>query len=456
MKNYASKNLLYLLFFCSCSSLIMSCKSADGLTLDLNDEKLMVNTADTLTITASSFLLDPLPTAAHKNLLVGGTVDAQFGQVALSSYFRLTNSDLSLDKLPDNVTYDSLSFELYYNQYSYGDTSQLLRLDVHRVIQDIEPKELPIALEDDEYPVFVSEATLYSNQTFDYDPISLGGITIRPHPTTKTDTLKFKLDDILGKTLLTLAINKDSKLINNDEFVEYFKGLTLRSNADAHAVIGLRDSVKLRIHYSYDSQIDGKRASGALTLGIGSSKYQYHHIATDRSSTKLSGLTYDNQEIATSSTDYRTYIQGSTGIVTRLRFPTLRSFLSTDNKALSKATLIIETDQSLIGNQPPPTSLILMVANKYGTPISIVQGSNGNATAIYRPSAQSGGSVNGKYVFDISDYVSKFMKQTGFDDNHSLLVTLPTNDLLSTVNRLIIAKEQNKPAIKLNILYVNY
>lgn len=455
MKNLISKNLIHLLF-CCCSVFILGCKSVDGLTIDINDEKLMINNADTLTITASSFLLDPLPTAANKKLLVGGTVDEQFGQVAVSSYFRLSASDLSLEKLPDEVTYDSLSIELYYNKYSYGDTSRALRLDIHRVIQDIEPKELPIALEDDEYPVFVSEATLYSDRTFDYDPISLGGITIIPRPNTKTDTLRFRLDDILGKQLLGLAENKDSKLVNNDDFVEYFKGLLLRSDGASHAAIGLQDSLKLRIHYSYDNEIDGKKASGALMLGIGPSKYQYNQITANRNNTNLADLTFDNQEIASSKTENKTFIQGSTGIVTRLRFPTLRSFLSIDNKALSKATLIIETDQSGIGNQPPPTSLILMAANKYGTPTSIVQGANGNATAVYQPNTQSGGVINGRYEFDITDYVSKLIKQSGFDEKQSLLLTLPTKDLLSSVNRLIIAKQQNKPAIKLNILYVNY
>ncbi|MEN5058949.1 DUF4270 family protein [Sphingobacterium kitahiroshimense] len=432
----------------------MSCKDEDGLTINMDEDKLKVNAADTLTIIASTFLLDPLPTAEKDVMTVGNIQDPQFGKMALSSYFRLSTAELSLNNLPEDITYDSLSIEFYYNQYSYGDTSKALQFEVYRVLQDIEPKKLPIAIEDDEYPVFVSEATLYANQTFDHDPIALGRTTVYPRP--KTDTLKFRMDDNLGRTLFNMAINKDSKLMNNDEFTDYFKGLVLRSDGNGHAVVGLQDSVKVRIHYSYYSETDGKKNSDALVLGMGPRNYQYNHIVADRSGTALTNLTEENQEVATSITDYRTFIQGGTGIVTRLKFPTLRSFLTNDHKALSKATLIVETEQSLIGNQPPPSSLLLLEANKYGTPTAIVKTFTGEAVANYQALSPTGAGSKGKYEFDVTSYVSKYGVTSGFDESQSLMLSLPIKDLLSSVQQLSITKNETKPAIKLHLLYVNY
>lgn len=455
MTRLISANFCLILFVLSLG-FVSSCKDADGITLDNNDEPLMVNSADTLTVEASTFLLDALPTAATGRLLVGGNQDEHLGDLVLSSYFRLTNTDLSISSLPDNIQYDSLSLELYYDSYSYGDTTKTLALDVHRITEDIEPKELSIALEDDEYPVFVSAATLYSNQTFGYDPTPLGGITFHPRPQSTTDTLCIRLDDVLGRSLLDMAINNDNRLINTDDFTDFFKGLALIPRGESHATIGLQDSVRFRIHYSYERQSDGKRVEGILACGIGSSSYQYNHIVTDLTDSPLANLSYDNQELAASLTDYRTYLQGGSGIVTRLRFPSLRSFLNSGNLSLSKATLVIETDQSEIGDSPPPSSLVLMVANKYGTPVSLVQGSSGNVTAVYRSASQSGSGGNGKYEFNITDYVSNVKTQAGFDETQSLLLSMPTADLLSTVNKLRLATYNTKPAIKLNLLYVNF
>lgn len=80
MKDSTNSLFLSTFFICYCSIFIIGCKSVNGLAIDINEEKIMVNTTDTLTIKASTFLLDPLPTAATKKLLVGGTTDPQFGK----------------------------------------------------------------------------------------------------------------------------------------------------------------------------------------------------------------------------------------------------------------------------------------------------------------------------------------------------------------------------------------
>jgi len=80
------------------------------------------------------------------------------------------------------------------------------------------------------------------------------------------------------------------------------------------------------------------------------------------------------------------------------------------------------------------------------------------------------GDANGKYTFNLIDYLNK-IKTTAYK-NTSLYLSLPPlpvpvgtvggssiaipPQLSSTANRLILAKDGNDPRIKLNILYTKF
>ncbi len=61
---------------------------------------------------------------------------------------------------------------------------------------------------------------------------------------------------------------------------------------------------------------------------------------------------------------------------------------------------------------------------------------------------------NGTYTFNLIEYLTK-IKTTAYK-NTSLYLSLPTSGLLSTGNRLILAKDGDTPNIKLNILYTKF
>ncbi|RZF61598.1 DUF4270 family protein [Sphingobacterium corticibacterium] len=438
----------------------LSACSGDGLDVGIVNELAGVNRADTLTVEASTFLLDPLPTTGQGVLLVGRIDDADLGRVESRSYFRLSNEQLALSSLPENSRYDSLSITLYYNGYSYGDTTKLTRFNLHRVIEDIEPYEFPIALEDDEYPVFASGGTtLLANREFAYDSESLGSVSFRPRPNTPEDTVvTIRLDDQWGQTLFDMAVNEDTRLTVNDDFVNFLKGMVLvPADESEGVVIGFKDSVALEIHYSYETQNDGMREEGVISFPIGATTHQFNRIIIDRAGTPLADLSDQNDNLASSLTGNRTYLQGLTGVVTRLRFPSARLFVNDGAIAITKAQLIIETDQSKEHVFSPPDALILMQANRYGTPVSILPNSfqSDTQTAYYQMGSQSGGAANGKYVFDLTGYMNG-LRNSVEDEAVSLLLALPTTSLLSAVDHLKIAVKDVRPAIKLQVLYVKF
>src|SRR5690606_40359564 len=82
----------------------VACKQGEGIRLDNEGiDDLGVEIVDTLTVEANTFLLDPLPTAGTGSLLVGSLKDEALGEIHLSSYFRISNSGLSLSGLPTDA-----------------------------------------------------------------------------------------------------------------------------------------------------------------------------------------------------------------------------------------------------------------------------------------------------------------------------------------------------------------
>ncbi len=451
-----TRTCLILMVVSLATQFLIGCKQGDGISLGNPDDDAMgANIADTLTVEASTFLLDPLPTTGQGALLAGRLSDQDLGEVRSLSYFRLSNEQVSLSNLPDDASYDSLSISLFYNGYAYGDTTQAARLHLHRVIESIEPYEPPIALEDDEYPVFVSGSTLLADREFQYESQSLGSVLFTPRPNTVGDSVLVRLADSFGQTLFDMVVNNDSRLTVQDDFNDFLKGLVLVPAADMGVMIGFRDSISFNIHYSHESQDDGMRQTGVINFPIGASTHQFNHIVTDRSGTSLAGLSAQHDEMPAADTRHQTYVQGSAGIVTRLRFPTARMFVNDGLIAVSKAQLIIETDQSREHLFPPPNTLILMVANRYGTPTSLLTNSYQEDTqvAYYQAPGAAGGVGNGRYVFDLTAYISE-LRNTAAGEDESLLLSLPLTELMSSVNRLRIAASDGKPAIKLHVTYV--
>src|SRR5690606_41768475 len=97
---------------------VAGCKQGDGIGLGYIENEQGAHIVDTFTVAASTFLLDPLPTAGQGMMLVGNLVDEDLGTLTSSSYFRLSSSELSLGTLPADASYDSLSIRFPYHEYS--------------------------------------------------------------------------------------------------------------------------------------------------------------------------------------------------------------------------------------------------------------------------------------------------------------------------------------------------
>ena len=95
--------------------------------------------------------------------------------------------------------------------------------------------------------------SLYNTSEFNYFAEPLGSLTFKPRPNTH-DTLSIRLSDELGEELLQLFLDKDERILYLDNWLAYFKGLTIQSGTASNAIVGFSTSVNtpaMRLYYHY-------------------------------------------------------------------------------------------------------------------------------------------------------------------------------------------------------------
>jgi hypothetical protein len=443
----------YLLLFLAClSTFFMACKSTGGINLGGDDDDLTAELTDSIKVIASTYLLDSLPTSATGSILVGTLDDADMGKINVCSYMQIKTGFVSGFTFPENSRFDSLNLALIYGDYSYGDTLATQHITVNRLSDRIVLRTPKGGIEDEERPVFVSGDALYSTSNFKYDPAILGQRDFKPRPKGK-DSVLINLSNTLGTELFQMITNKDKRISDTEEFQDYFRGIVLRS-ANGKSITAFKaDSIKIFLHYSYQGT-DGMRKSDRLEFNLNSAAYQFNHIDVDRSSTKIGGLNYSNRELKSEVTDNQLFLQGGTGLVTKLELPGLLEFLKEPKVVINKLQLIVETKPETYSVFKAPSSLILFIANSANTPKSIVTTpfSDVNQQVYFQKGNEAGSS--GRYIFELGEYANDLRK--GLHKNTSLLLSLPITELTTSLDRLHIKSNKTSISIKTKIIYTKY
>ncbi|GHE46548.1 DUF4270 family protein [Sphingobacterium griseoflavum] len=420
-----------------------------------------VSFIDSFSIQTSTVQLNNMPSAGRGSILVGKAADSRFGEVKATSYFRIGFSSIAND-IPDAAVFDSLNLVLRpnTNRYYFGDTTKTQRLSVHRLEQVLETKTLTGGVQNTALPIYVTGPSIFNDQTFDYSPTSIGAISFAPR-VRSLDSLNIRLDPSLGQEFFDLIKTNDLRVSSNENFRDYFKGLVLVPDEDNSAVVAFGyDSVQVKINYTYVGT-DGFKRSGYKILNLVDGNLQFNHLDYDRTGTIFEPLTATNRELTSSATAGLTYLQSGTGVVAKVEFPSLKEFLQDENISINKAELVIETSSPANTMYPIPGTLVLLVADFNGVPVSIVQPlvptqQQPFLLSFYQVGDQMG--RNGKYTFNMLSYM-KNLKSTSFFDNTSLYISsvIPADSrTFSNFDTALIAVENAKPKIKLNILYTKF
>ncbi|WP_045462208.1 DUF4270 family protein [Sporocytophaga myxococcoides] len=319
--------------------------------------------------------------------LVGQSKDPVFGRITAKTFGQLRYNRAGSFGFGNNPVFDSAVFSLLPSGY-FGDTTSASRVD-----QTISVYQLSGTLD---------SAAVYK-ATSPEIPYDLGKkLATFNFPANKSVPSSYTvrlLDEQFAKGIIENGITSDAALLN------YCKGVALvAENKDAvvrrfYLAPGSTTFSGIRIYYHND------QTYSSVTLNFTYNNPKFYTIEADRSGTPIAGL--GNQSYGAAITGNLSYAQAGTGVMTKLSFPGLESFLTEMKEGeqiiINKAEIVIKTDQTNSFGYPIPRM------NLYQT------GENGKMLKLNNISAAV--QANGVYQYGTEnpansyfDYVNKLYK----------------------------------------------
>lgn len=428
-----------------------------------NGDLISANFTDTISIKASTVLLDSIVTSSTDKVLVGRYIDPIFGTVTASGYFQITNVDSI--RADANTVLDSVVLSLGY-KYNIGDTTVPQSISVHRILDKIGQntgsltKRLLESLD--------AKNTYYNYDRANYDPTPIGTtgqFFARPIIKKRTidsqldsmRSLNIRLNESFGKELLSLSGKKAGAGLVN--FKEYIKGIVLVPGANDNAsILGFEptntpSTRRLRpsymgLYYHTKGKTDTLRTFFFVSFTSNEAyNNRFNNISVDRAGTVMSSLRLPNQTLESQYSNKEIYIQSSTGLAAKLDFPSLKNLVKNGNVAVNKVELIISPIKLVTGTFPViPLNLILVNPLDKKRPLRTPTGELSALATESGLAAQTAvfNSTKQEYVFNITSHFNSIL--LGKTENNGLYLTAG-NDF--RVNRLV----ADKNTIKLRVHY---
>ena len=390
---------------------------------------------DTVTIELSTVKIDSLRTQVQNTILAGRYLDVNphisndtiTGLTTASSYLTLS---IPQSFEPDHTArFDSLVIEMRFNGAYFGDTISQQNIQIYRTTRRIEFEEGHAGYNT---TVFPTESTPLGEAFFknlpttntSYTSITAGNNLIPP--------VRIRLPDALGLELLQKFVEKDEAVSDNDKFSKYFNALMLTPGRNSKAINGFKtdSTFRMRLYYHVQEEFKTEKYADFLL----NTSLLFNNINSDRSGTPLH-FPPNTNELHSSATGRRAYIQSGDGMYAKLSFPSINNLLALGKYgSIERALLIIRPVATTYGYFTPlPRNLYLYPEYSSGTALtdSYNQSMNGNLTVDY----QFG--ENTYYSYDITSFLRS---QLGAYDNYKyyLSLRLSDTDFQSTMQRVVI------------------
>ena len=409
-----------------------------------NNNSTNVVVVDTFSVKLSTVLVDSFATAGTGNIFLGRYKDPYFGVVTSKTFLQVAPPG-ALRTISNLAVYDSMSLILRINKSFYGDTTKVQRYYVSQLQSLI---QLPN-----------NQFTFYNNSKFPYDPAPLGSADVQINPTAFftsqkiNDSIKIRLPDTKGKELFNLLYNQSDTIKNINTFLGYFKGLTIYPDDNSMgAIYGFKDTVIMRIYYHEPGLVYTTLFSDFI---LNNKSNQFNQISYDRTGTPTMVIDSLNNDVPSTATNNAAYIQGTTGLQAKIKFPTISALLQyPDYLSVLKAELTIKPVEGTYSPTfalPPQLALALTdQSNQVGPTLP----GFGALVIDYLSGA------NTSYVYDITAYI-KNQILAGQENNgkNGLLIIVPPPSNSTTFNRTVIGNQFNPKTInqiKLKIYYASF
>jgi hypothetical protein len=361
------------------------CKDPDEIGLDAlpNGDQLGTVFSDTATIYTSIELEDSLNGDELSAQLLGSYDDAIFGITTASIY-----TQLNLTGTPTfgtNPVADSIVLILGYSGH-YGDTTVQQNATVYKLTEDMHV-----------------DSSYYTSKAFSYDPIAIGSKQFTPFPTTKIQLLpdttylgaqiRIPLDIQLANDFI--AQGGTSVYSSNSNFLAYFKGIYIA--ADPINTVGQGSLSSFSFFNSYVTvYFHNDTVAKSYNFSLANARvnsFSHNYAGTPVEAQLNAGVS-----------DSIAYIQGASGVKTKLSIPYLKHFIDNGSIVVNKAELKVTAQNSAPALFPVPPSLLLTTAANDGAVIFPID--------YYESVGYYGGSYNSTdrtYTFNIARQVQRIL-----------------------------------------------
>ncbi|PWT97816.1 MAG: hypothetical protein C5B52_13300 [Bacteroidetes bacterium] len=398
---------------------------------------------DTITPLVSTIYRDSVSTSGSGTLLVGSYRDSLFGSVTCKSFMNVVPPTITTLNFSASARFDSIRLILKPNKSYYGDTINPQPINVYQLAAPIQLGE--------------TQFLLYNNSDFPINPTPIGSISRTFHPS-DTSSIQIPLNDALGQQLFDLVVNKADQVKTAADFIAYFNGLQVApGTGPSTSVFGFSDSVTMRVYYH---EANPSPVSKAIDFAYANKNLQFNQIHYDRTGTLLEPLNPTNLEMPSSQMGNMGFVQTATGIVAKIRFPTLRNLLQRPDYAkIVRAELDIEPIRgTYVTHFALPPQLEAYTTTVLNQPLAPI-----TAPAINGQLVNQMGNLtidwiygqNTMYSYDVTAYLQQQIVIT--DNNKNGLLLQPSTPAFnSSLNRLVFGDSDNpNNSIKLKVYYIS-
>ena len=395
------------------SLFLASCDTPKEIGADLFSVEVGLNYTDTLKVESATVLVDSIQTGASGSFLMGSYQHPELGTFQSSIFAQISNADTLTSK--STSVMDSVRMHLVYAGYQ-GDTLQTQTVSIYKLKDSLS-----------------LSGTYFTNSSLAYDANPVATHTFKPRvirarstngDSLKLDTLSFRMSAAWGNELIK---NYSDKTLSGGgkTFRAAFPGLHIKSTSASKAALlafspsysrmtlywhNPGDTTKYYLNYYFS-------LSNSLSAEV---QARFNKFQSTRTGA-LAALVKPGDVIASTKTNNTTYVQSGSGIVTRLKLPTLLNLKGNNNVAVNKAELILSGVDGLdLNNTLGQLTLIQVdgnnkpIRNSYGLGYVITEGGAGIQTANYSASFNT-------YTFNITTELQSIL--AGRKSNMGYLVT---------------------------------
>lgn len=408
--------------------------------LSVNNKVILIDTA---TVEVSTINFDSLVTSGQSRILLGNYDDPIFGKVKSDSYFQVSSSSYNLQTTSSdlegaNYVFDSIRMVLVPDKYYYGDTTKVQSISVHRLLQKVKPNT-----DDDNF---------YNNSSLNYDAANIGTRTFQPKPFSQ-DTVFVKMDNTFGDALFQKL--KKREITTEDEFIEYFKGLAIRSTSEnSSCVLGFQSTAVLQLYYS--KKVTDSETSLLKEFTIEDVSKQFNRISLDRTGTILKDLPGTTQRLSSDLTENKSFIQSGTGLACRIDFPNIKQLkYITEKGTIVDAQLVIRpVNNTYSKTYPLADSLNVYVADQLNRIGGALTSASGSSIYAVLNKDNDEFDENIGYSIPLGAFIQNEMVKKS-DSKSALILTIP--NIFKAVDRLVLGNQKNTGnKIQLKIYYISY